>query len=152
MSKTLYTLQQAIEEMMNNPGNGDICAAWGKEGFVIKDDGKIVYKVNRDKAYGFDVGDFCKQEWEIIPAKKEMILALDFIRTYREKTEKQNEFDANDLGQAFRSGEENRDILYTDLMKWAERNVRPSTGIGKNGLFQILGKINEVLNLSTGKA
>ncbi len=61
-------LQEAVERMTMNPGNGDICIGPAELGFQI-DDNRIIVEGDSDRPYPFLLADFYGEKWEIIPAK-----------------------------------------------------------------------------------
>ncbi len=62
-------LQEAVERMTINPGNGDICIGPAELGFQIDDKDRIIVEGDSDRPYPFLLADFYGEKWEIIPVK-----------------------------------------------------------------------------------
>lgn len=81
--------------------------------------------------------DTAQSDWQIIPAKKEMVSFKDWFFYFEPNVTRKNaEF-------IWQNSAENRDLLYADLMKEAQRFIGKMT---HTKLASALDKINTFLN------
>lgn len=137
-----------LKEAVEKSKKGDILRrkTWSSEyGVTIGSGFKFISK-HDGKETNICANEVTANDWQIIPAKKEM---TDFREWFDSDHRRQHWFDIakGGLRVVWHTSEQNRDLLYVDLMDWAMtyRELR-ERGSNHNGLSEALDKINAVLN------
>ncbi len=126
-----------LHEAIKKANDGNTCKIPAYNGFIIdKSNHKILTK--EGEPFLFCPRDFERDDWQIIPAKKEMVSFDEWSKT--------KEF-APSRTETWRESSENRDLLYVDLMEGAKNACKANHTIAAIMILQNeIDKINAILN------
>ena len=146
-----------MEKMVSDVRKGDQVtrADWGDDS-LFEFDGKCYRDLeNGVSLMSLNHEDMSADDWQIIPAKKEMVSADEYFKRAGKEPGK---WCADDIYTAWQASEQNRDLLYADLLeavrdflKDMNTDSTESTmlSLHRVKLNAILQKINDVLNPDT---
>lgn len=87
MRERRIALQDVINEMSANPGNGDIASAPYEIGFMVDKERKIIMEGDPDRAYPFSADDFRGNKWTIVKAEPKVLTAEGvYSQEYQKRT------------------------------------------------------------------
>lgn len=146
MAKNLM-LSEAVPKMMENPGSGDLCRT-GKYrcGFLVNKDGEFVTEDVGGGPYQFSVEHWEIKDWEIIPAKKEVITFEEWLGDVEISNHIDNLVRAGKK-KGWIASAENKDLLYRPLVEICQNFVFGSETIVKSEIQEQLEKIDSILHL-----
>jgi len=123
------------------------------EGDLIYCESKETFKIEFQKEF---INNFLipgiyvlSDNWQIIPDKKEPVSAQKFVEKYKRQSS-YNDWNDYDLIRVFQASEENRDLLYEDLVDATKRYVtiagELAGSVSLTDIRKLMGKALDKIN------